>query len=351
MKKVLLVLVIIGILYLLFWPVPIEPLYYNSPTVPLLEGKFQANKELSEVKHFEVGIGPELIAIDSSGILYTGLQNGKILKFNTENQTFEDFINTGGRSLGIRWNSGLNSILVAAEIKGILSVTTHGKISVIIDNEDGAPFYFLNNIDATKNGVVYFTIASTRYKHDEIEKELWESNPTGKLMSYNISSKKLFTLVDKLRFANGVALSPNESFLFFIKTHAATLKKYWLKGPIKGKIETVINSLPEYPDNITYNGNGIYWIAMVTYRNKIFKELLPRPWIRKFIWRLLSSVRNSDPSKPYGFVIGIDNKGKTLYNFQDSTGRTNWLTSAIEYKGDLWMGSNLNKVVVKYKIN
>ena len=64
-----------------------------------------------------------------------------------------------------------------------------------------------------------------------------------------------------------------------------------------------------------------------------------------------SSARNPSSSKPCDFVIGVDEKGKILYNLQDSTGQTNWLTSAIEYGGSLWMGSNLNNVVVKYKIN
>lgn len=35
----------------------------------------------------------------------------------------------------------------------------------------------------------------------------------------------------------------------------------------------------------------------------------------------------------------------------DSSGQTNWLTSAIEKEGSLRMGSNLNNAIVKYKIN
>jgi|TARA_B110000305_G_scaffold221275_1_gene263829 hypothetical protein len=37
-----------------------------------------------------------------------------------------------------------------------------------------------------------------------------------------------------------------------------TLKKYWLKGNKKGSIDILINSLPGYPDNFTYNGKDTY---------------------------------------------------------------------------------------------
>lgn len=64
-----------------------------------------------------------------------------------------------------------------------------------------------------------------------------------------------------------------------------------------------------------------------------------------------SSVRNSSPSKPYGFVIGVTADEEVVHNLQDTTGATHGITSAIEHQGALWMGSNLNEVVVKYKIN
>ena len=159
------------------------------------------------------------------------------------------------------------------------------------------------------------------------------------------------TLVEPLYFGNGGTLAPDESFLFFLETHAATLKKYWLKGPKAGQLETTIASLAGYPDNITTAPSGIFWIAMVTYRNKTLEDLFPSPFLRKLIWRLPEAVRNSNPSKPYGFVIGVNAAGNVLYNLQDTTGQTNWVTSAIEHQGALWMGSNLNDVLVKYTIN
>lgn len=43
---------------------------------------------------------------------------------------------------------------------------------------------------------------------------------------------------------------------------------------------------------------------------------------------------------PHPFTLleeefGVNKEGKILYNFQDFSGQTNWLTSAVEHKGFL----------------
>ena len=40
-------------------------------------------------------------------------------------------------------------------------------------------------------------------------------------------------------------------------------KKYYIQGPNKGKIDKFCD-LPGMPDNIHYDGQGQYWIALAT---------------------------------------------------------------------------------------
>ena len=65
-----------------------------------------------------------------------------------------------------------------------------------------------------------------------------------------------------------------------------------------------------------------------------------RPWLKKIIWRLPSSIRDAKVNKPYILVIGIDENGKILHNLKDELGKAYYLTSVIEHNGELWLGSN-----------
>ena len=58
-----------------------------------------------------------------------------------------------------------------------------------------------------------------------------QGTTTGRLLSYNPKTKKTHVLADGLFYANGVALSPDESFVLVVETLSVTIHKYWLKGP------------------------------------------------------------------------------------------------------------------------
>ena len=58
-----------------------------------------------------------------------------------------------------------------------------------------------------------------------------QGTTTGRLLSYNPKSKKTRVLADGFFYANGVALSPDDSFVLVVETLSVTVHKYWLKGP------------------------------------------------------------------------------------------------------------------------
>ena len=75
-KKFLLYLLLIGLSYLLFWPVPINPVAWESPDAPALEGAYQPNDFLQDIDlYHEEYTGPEDIVLTSSedeGHIYAG---------------------------------------------------------------------------------------------------------------------------------------------------------------------------------------------------------------------------------------------------------------------------------------
>jgi hypothetical protein len=69
-------------------------------------------------------------------------------------------------------------------------------------------------------------------------------------------------VVDGLAFANGVALSGDESFVVVAETGARTVVRRWLTGPNAGMRDLLCADLPGYPDNIARGSDGLLWVAL-----------------------------------------------------------------------------------------
>src|SRR5207253_7299722 len=97
------VIVIIGALlvYLLAWPVPINPAVWTPPTAPELTGIYAQNSELARIERLHVdGFAPEDVAIDSQDRIYCGTDDGRIFRFQADGTRPEVFAQTKGRPLG-----------------------------------------------------------------------------------------------------------------------------------------------------------------------------------------------------------------------------------------------------------
>ena len=82
--------------YLLFWPVPIDPVAWQPTTNP----RTVPNGSLSGVHSLpNVGPGPESVAIGHDGRLYSGLQDGNVVRMRADGRGVETFAHTGGQSL------------------------------------------------------------------------------------------------------------------------------------------------------------------------------------------------------------------------------------------------------------
>jgi len=88
--------------YLLFWPVPIEPVAWRAPAAAGYTGPHAANERLGGVRVVSVApeIGPEHIDVGPDGRLYTTVLSGAVLRMNPDGTGIETVVNTGGRPLG-----------------------------------------------------------------------------------------------------------------------------------------------------------------------------------------------------------------------------------------------------------
>jgi sugar lactone lactonase YvrE len=306
-----------------------------------LTGAYAPNNCLTETTKLGkgTGVGPEAVAFDSLGNIYAGYEDGRILQFKPDGTGPKEFCNTGGRPLGLKFNKSGN-LIVADALKGLLSVDPKGNVTVLTDSVNGQPIKLADDLDISSDGIIYFSDASRKFQIHESLIDMFEHRPNGSLLSYNPKTKETTILLDNLYFANGVCISPDQSFILVNETWKYRIKRYWLSGPKKEQTDIFVDNLVGFPDNITFNGENTFWVALAAgpKARRALDPILPKPFLRKILLRVPEFLR----PKPVleGNVIGINLKGKVTHHLQDPTGNTfNYITSAIEHNGMLYLGS------------
>jgi sugar lactone lactonase YvrE len=328
---------------------PIDPAPYTPPKATGYSGVLEPNNFLQKAALLAVGKihGPEEVAVDSHGRIYAGTRDGKIMRLWPEGN-LEIFSETKGRPLGVKFDKNEN-LIVCDAYKGLLSIDPKGNIKVLATSAEGVPFKFTNALDISEDDTIYFTDASSKYGQNEYLYDLLESRPHGRFMAYNPAVGKTKVILKNLYFANGVALSRQEDFVLINETPRYRTLRYWLKGPKAGTHEIFINNLPGFPDNISSNGKGKFWLALFTIRNKAADMLHRFPFLKAQLTKL-PKIFWPKP-KPYGLVLALDEHGKIIQSLHDFTGKhLKEITSAREYGGYLYLGSLNNDRIGKYKL-
>ncbi|KAI3511398.1 hypothetical protein L1887_18551 [Cichorium endivia] len=325
---------------------------------------------LGNLEHVDKVFGPESLEFDPLGHgPYTGLADGRIVKWAGEDRGWETFAlvsqdwskklcMTGkdsttykqwkveelcGRPLGLRFDKGSGNLYIADAYYGLMVVGPEGGLATPLASEtDGTPILFANDLDIHSNGSIFFTDTSRKYNRVNHFFIMLEGEATGRLLRYDPPTKSTHVVLDGLAFPNGVQLSKDQSFLLFTETTNCRLMKLWIEGEKKGKVELVAN-LPGFPDNIRINEQGQFWVAIDCCRTKAQEILTNNPWMRSVYFRLPFQMRylaRIMGMKMYSVISLFDEQGKILDVLEDKEGVVMKLVSEVrEANGMLWIGT------------
>ena len=340
MKRLLSVLVILVIAFLLLMPTKVQPVAWKPPAAPSLnEGPYAENQRLKAAK--QVGPsdidGPEALLLEGD-FLITGLHDGRLIRTSLDGKERKVLTDTGGRPLGLaRHPNGL--LVIADAVKGLLSLDAQGRLIPLTTEANGLPFGFTDDVAIDKSGhYAYFSDASSRWGYGHDSEAIIEHAGDGRLLRYDFQTGKTSVLLDKLEFANGVTLGPDDAYVLVNETGAYRISRYWLTGPKTGTHDLFIDNLPGLPDNLAFNGSNRFWVALYAPRSALLDGTAGHPFVRKMIVRALTVLPK--PVEKRGFVLGLDLEGKVIANLQDaSSGNYSPITTAREYGDWLYLGS------------
>jgi len=340
MKRLLLLLVVLVIAFLLLMPTRVQPVAWKPPTAPSLsEGIYAENQRLKAVEQIGLGDidGPEALLLEGD-FLITGLHDGRLIRTSLDGKTRQVLSDTGGRPLGLaRHPNGL--LVIADAVKGLLSLDAQGRLIPLTTEANGLPFGFTDDVAIDKSGhYAYFSDASSRWGYGHDGEAIIEHGGDGRLLRYDFQTGKTSVLLDKLQFANGVTLGPDDAYVLVNETGAYRISRYWLTGPKAGTHDVFIDNLPGLPDNLAFNGSNRFWVALYAPRSALLDGTAGHPWVRTMIVRALTVLPK--PVEKRGFVLGLDLQGKVIANLQDaSSGNYSPITTAREYGDWLYLGS------------
>jgi len=251
----------------------------------------------------------------------------------------------GSTPVGDPWESLLvnNELIVADPEKGLLNVTADGVVELLTDEAEGQKFKTTNAVDVAHNGIIYFTDASYKYSVSKANWDLLEGKPNGRLLSYDPATKTTKVLVHNLYFANGVVVSPDQNYVIFCETPMRRCGKYHIQGKERGKVDKFIDYLPGMPDNIRYDGEGQYWIALYRGHTLEFDIAFRYPFIRKILIIVEKYIGRPRIEKNGG-VLAIDLVGNPIAHYYDPG--LAMVSSGIKIGNHLYCGS----VVLPYII-
>jgi sugar lactone lactonase YvrE len=288
------------------------------------------------------GNGAEDVLVDD-GDVFTGVDDGRILRLTRDGRRLDTVADTGGRPLGIELYPD-GRLLVCDSKRGLLLVARTGEIEVLVPS--GADLRVCNNAAVAADGTVYFTDSTSRFDLDFWKADLLEHNGTGRLLR-RTPDGAVDVLLAGLHFANGVALAPDESYVVVASSGSYRLDKVELPS---GTASTLVESLPAFPDNISTGSDGLVWVAMASPRIPLL-DLAHRmhPVLRKAVWALPEPLQVKE--KRTVWVRALDGAtGRIVHDYRGSHPDYHMVTGVREHDGTVYLGSLGERAVARFAL-
>jgi sugar lactone lactonase YvrE len=294
------------------------------------------------------GDGAEDVVVDDEGWVYTGTADGSVFRVHPDGRTVNLVGRTGGRPMGLELLPD-GRLLVCDAKSGLLALDPRsGAIETLLTEVDGRPLVCLNNATVHSSGDIFFSDSSSVFGIDRWQADIAENTGTGRLLRLSTDGR-VDVLHEGLRFANGVALASDESFVVVAETAGRRIVRRWLTGQRAGETDDLVGDLPGYPDNLSRGTDGLLWVAIASPLDPVVERLMTGPRVlRKLAWRLPQPVRPK-PKRTVR-VMALDDAGATVHDRSLAASGFHMATGVREHGGRVWLGSLQESAVAVFDL-
>ena len=344
-KRFVIAILVAGLAYLLFWPVPVDPVAWEAEPSPGYTGVYAPNERLAGLERHDLlgRHGPEDATIGLDGALYLTTGEGDILRRDAGDE-MSVHVTGLGRALGIETATD-GTLWVADAYRGLTKVTDGQAELVLTQTDDGKPILYANSLDFGPDGTVWLSDASTKFGAEAsggtLEAsylEILEHGRTGRIVRYDPTTGSAETYLEGISFANGVSMGASGEWLLFVETGETAVRRLWIEGPRAGEVEDMLTNLPGFPDNLKRDPAGGFLLGLVSQRTPAADLAAPYPFLRAILQRLPAALRPKAVS--YAFILRLNEDGQIIETWQDPSAEYPLTTGAVrDADGALWVTS------------
>jgi len=294
------------------------------------------------------GQGAEDVLVGPEGEVYTGTEDGTVWRVRDAGARLERVGFTGGRPLGLELLPD-GRILVCDARLGLLAMDPGtGAVEELTRLVHGRRMVFCNNAAVAGDGTVFFTDSSRLYGIDRWKADMVENTATGRLLRRDPDGS-VSVVLDGLRFANGVALAADESYVAVAETAGRTVVRRWLTGGRAGETDHLAADLPGYPDNIARGSDGLVWVTVASPRDPVVEGLMRGPMpLRRAAWRLPEPLQPKP--KRTARVMAFDDAGAVVHDRSFDASSFHMVTGVREHDGRVWLGSLVEPAIAVFEV-
>ncbi len=287
--------------------------------------------------HHVPGTGAEDVVLDADGLIYTGTAEGSVFRLRPDGSRIDRIGHTGGRPLGLEWLPD-GRLLICDANKGLLALDpATGEIDKLVTTIRDQHMRFCNNAAVAGNGDIWFSDTSTVYGIDAWKADFVEVTRTGRLF-HRAAHGGLTQVLDGLHFANGVALSADESFVAVAETGARTVVRHWIAGERAGQRDYLAQDLPGYPDNISRGSDGLIWVTLASPKDPVVERLMRAPLkVRESVKRIPEALQPKPKRTVRVQAYAAD--GTLVHDLHGDPTNFHMATGVREHNGQVWLGS------------
>lgn len=294
------------------------------------------------------GNGAEDVLVAADGAVYTGTDDGLIWRVLDDGARLERVADTGGRPLGLEWLPD-GRMLVCDTRRGLLAVDVDaGSVATLTDLVHGQRMRFCNNAAVAGDGTIWFTDSSRLYGLEQWKADVVENTASGRLLRRDVDGS-VTVVVDGLRFANGVALAADESYVAVAETAGRTVVRHWISGARAGERDHLVKALPGYPDNIARGSDGLIWVTLASPKDPVVEGLMNGPMaLRRAAWKLPAALQPKP--KRTARVMAFDDDGLMIHDRSFDASSFHMATGVREHDGRVWLGSLVEPAVAVFEV-
>lgn len=333
-------------LYVLLWPVPVEPVAGQRYPDRGLTGPYAANHRLATATLHALGgyRGPEMVRVRRwQGVLEVWMavttddeNRGRLLRWLPESNRVEEMADTGGRPLGFDFAADGSVVVVDPMQRGVFRVhdaSAGDRIETLLSVPG-----FLNALTIAADGRIYITESTQRFPPSAhgfaqaLAFDALEGRCSGRVWMHDPASGESRVLIEGLCFPNGIALGADGTSLFVSEMLAYRVLRLPVTG---GAAQVLLSDLPGFPDNLTRGEHGRLWLALAAPRKPVLDFAADKPWLRKMFARW--PLWLTPPPPRFAHVLAFSGDGEVLHDLQDGDGRLPSATGVTEFEGALYL--------------